>query len=68
MKVKIGNKIYEASKEPILLILNEQDKKNIANMFSTATKYCAFPDEGYTEEEIREFMKIVNTPNTVTFL
>lgn len=44
MKVKIGNKIYDSNKEPILLFLSDQDKKNIANMDNSATKFCSYPD------------------------
>jgi hypothetical protein len=44
MKVKIGNKIYDSNKEPIMVILGEDDRENITNMEPTATKYCSFPD------------------------
>jgi len=58
MKVKIGNQIYDSSKTPVLLILDDLDKKNITAMLPTATKYCAFPGKGWDTEEIREFMKV----------
>ena len=29
MKIKIGNKIYDGEKEPVMVILTDQDKKNI---------------------------------------
>lgn len=45
MKVKVGNKIYDGEREPVMVILTEADKKNIANMRPDATKYCQFPDE-----------------------
>ena len=45
MKVKVGNKVYTGEDEPIMVILTEQDKKNIANMFPDATKYCSYPDD-----------------------
>lgn len=57
MKVKIGNKIYDAAKQPIMVILSEKDKENIANMIDSATKYCGYPDSGFTEKEIEEFME-----------
>ena len=57
MKVKIGEKIYDSEKEPIMVILSESDKENISNMLPEATKYCSFPDE-ILVESIREFMKI----------
>jgi hypothetical protein len=59
MKVKIRDKIYDASEEPVLLILTQEDKKNIENMSTNATKYCAFPDNT-SLEVVKEFMKIEN--------
>ncbi len=44
MKVKVGDTIYSASDEPVMVILSEMDKMNIANMFPEATKYVAFPE------------------------
>lgn len=57
MKVKIGDKIYDSSKEPIMIIMDEQDKKNINNMVPEATKYCSFPDN-WNLDTIKYFMKI----------
>ena len=57
MKVKVGNKVYDPEEEPVMVILTEQDKKNIANMLPDATKYAMFPDK-MTEEEVKEFMRI----------
>lgn len=45
MKVKIGDKIYDSEKEPIMVILSDDDKKNITNMLPHCTKYCSFPEE-----------------------
>ena len=56
MKVKVGNKIYDAENEPIMVILNDNDKENIARMLPDATKYCSYP-EGYDETKIKGFMK-----------
>lgn len=55
MKVKIGNKIYDPNNEPIMLILDDQDKENIKNMLPSATRYCAFPD-GMDLKGIEKFM------------
>ena len=60
MKVKIGNKVYDAENQPIMVILSDKDKENIANMDENATKYCAYPDSGYSIEEIKEFMDYEN--------
>ena len=57
MKVKIGKKIYDGDKEPVMVILSDLDKDNISNMHPDDTKYCSFPEEADTDE-IKEFMKI----------
>ncbi len=57
MKVKISDKIYDSNEQPIMLILEDDDKRNISWMASNATKYCSYPDEGFTEDEIKDFMK-----------
>jgi len=56
MKVKVGNKIYDGEKEPVMVILTEADKQNIANMLPEATRYCAYPSEEWTENIIEEWM------------
>ena len=45
MKVKIGDTIYDSSKEPIMLILSNKDKENISNMHEDATKFISFPND-----------------------
>lgn len=45
MKVKVGNKIYDGEKEPVMVILSDQDKRNIANMLPGCSKYVSFPSE-----------------------
>ena len=55
MKVKIGEMIFDSNIEPIMLILEEGDKINIAAM-GEQKKYCSFP-EFLNEEEIIDFMK-----------
>lgn len=57
MKVKIGDKIYDPEEQPIMIILTEQDKKNIQNMLPEVTKYCVYSKDNYTVEEIESFMK-----------
>jgi len=60
MKVKIGNKIYDADKEPIMIIFGSEEEKsllasNISNMASDTRKYCEFPN-GFSEDAILVFM------------
>ena len=57
MKIKIGTKIYDAEKEPIMLILTDQDKSNIKNMLPTASKFVIFPDH-YDRQEISKWAEI----------
>jgi len=58
MHVKIGDTIYNSNQEPIMLILSDEDKENIKNMKPEHHKYCAYPENDYQEEEIRDWMKI----------
>ena len=51
MKVKIGDKIYSSEETPVMVILTEQDKLNIANMNPECTKYCVFDNDFISNEE-----------------
>lgn len=55
MRVKVGDTIYNAKDEPVMVILSEMDKQNIANMLPEATKYCGYP-EGTDRGFIAEWM------------
>ena len=56
MKVEIRGKVYDATKEPIIVILSDQDRKNINNMVSGATLYGVFPD-GFSNPEAIKMME-----------
>ena len=58
MKVKIGETVYDAKDVPIMVILNQDEKRQITDMHPDATKYCQFPNDRSCDE-IREWM---NTP------
>ena len=58
MLVKVGNKVYDSNKEPVMVVLSDEDKANISTMAPEHNKYCSFPDTGYTDEQIQEFMLI----------
>ena len=45
MKIKVGNKIYDGEKEPVMVILSVADKENIKNMPEDNFKYCCYPDD-----------------------
>lgn len=55
MRVKIGNKIYDAEDQPIMIIMSQSDKDNIKNMHTDKFKYITFPD-GTDIAEIRKFI------------
>ena len=63
MKVKVGDKIYDGEKEPVMVILNKGEKEQIANMAPEATKYCVYPgDKKWLKNNykaIKEWMKDV---------
>jgi hypothetical protein len=45
MKVKVGNRIYDGNKEPVMVILTDRDKENIAGMIGTDNcLYCQYPE------------------------
>jgi Ca2+-binding RTX toxin-like protein len=55
MQVKIGDRIYDGNDEPVMVILSDKDKENIANMLPEYDKYCAYPQE-MSQEEILVWM------------
>ena len=61
MKVKVGNKIYDGEKEPVMVMLSPGERKQITEMASDATKYCVYPDiEEWTKDnykKIKNWMK-----------
>lgn len=45
MRVKIGNDWFECTAEqPIMVVLTDGDKRNIANMADGCTRYAIFDD------------------------
>lgn len=56
MKVKIGDKIYDGDKEPVMVILNDDDKYNISNMCEDCCKYLSYP-ENMSERDAEKFME-----------
>ena len=64
MKVKIGDRIYDSWSQPIMIILEDSEKKAISNM-GDKTKFCSFPDS-CSPEEIRVFMKTTKSMHVST--
>jgi len=59
MKVKIGDTIYDSEKEPIMVILTDNDKRNISRMPLENSKYCSYPNSSDTTE-VMEWMSDIN--------
>lgn len=57
MKVKIGDKIYDGEKEPVMVILSQDEREQIANMRPETTKYCIYPSDEYWIENDFERIK-----------
>jgi len=55
MRVKVGDKVYDGAEQPVMVILTDQDKENIANMLPHCTRYCMFPDKS-DKKEIDKWM------------
>ena len=54
MKVNVRGIWYDAEEEPILVELNNSDKKNIANMSKEFKQYICFPDNmDFKEVELK---------------
>ena len=58
MLVKVGKNFFDSHDIPVMVILTDEEKELIANMAPQAGKFCSYPDNGYTPEEIKEFMKL----------
>ena len=58
MKVKVGDKIYDGEVEPVMVILTDTDKENIANMLPECHKYCMYPNEVKDEDTIYKWMEV----------
>ena len=61
MKIKTIDKEYDGDNEIVMVVLTEQDKRNIANMHADCTKYCQYPaSANLTDEFVDTFMEINN--------
>ncbi len=62
MRVKVGNKVYDAEDEPLLVMLSREERDEIAHMIPGATKYCVYPaTEEWTKDgykKIKEWMDV----------
>lgn len=58
MKVKIGDTIYDSDKEPIMVILSEDDKENIRESAEGSMQYTQLPQYGYGEVDLDKMKAI----------
>ena len=56
MRVKIRDNFFDSTKEPVMLIMSEEEKKLISQMAPEHFVFCTYPD-GTPEEMIQEWMK-----------
>lgn len=63
MKVKVGDKVYDGADEPVMVILSNGEKEQIANMPPNHKKYCVYPAteewQGNDYKKIKEWMEDV---------
>ena len=59
MKVKVGNKIYDSNEEPIMIILDDVDKENIAKMHKDKYKFISYPSD-MNVDVVRNWVKNEN--------
>ena len=57
MRVKIKDTIYDADKEPIMLLLTAQDRLNIIGMHPDASYFCVYPNN-MDQAEIDTFVEM----------
>ena len=56
MKIKVGNKTYDGAEEPVMVILSDVDKKNIAAMDPNCSRFCVAPDT-VDVDELKRWME-----------
>lgn len=57
MKIKIKDQIFDSSQEPIMIVLEDDEKQLIASMTEEDKRFCIYPDT-MSEEEVVKFMNI----------
>jgi hypothetical protein len=62
MHVKIGDTLYDANVTPIMLVLSDVDREQIAAMPLGLHKFCVYPSDKFTAEQIDAWMNAPETP------
>ena len=60
MRIKVGSKIYDSEKQPLMVILNTEEKCLIAHMAPDSHKFCVYPKD-YDRGKVNEFMQDENS-------
>ena len=58
MIVKIGDNVVDSKDQPVMVILSDEDKRNIANMDPGANKYISYPDD-LDPDEVQKWIEEV---------
>ena len=58
MQVKVGNNIFDSDKLPIMLLLSDEEKQQLANMPEDLSKYCSYNPKIISAENIRRWMEM----------
>jgi len=58
MKVKVGKRVYDSQKLPIMLVLNDAEHAELATMPVGTHKYAQFPEGFGDEKAMREWMQL----------
>jgi hypothetical protein len=57
MLVKIGDKVYNAEDQPIMIVVQPGDKEKLHRLNNNQYRLCFYP-EGLCLKEVEEFMKL----------
>ena len=55
MQVKVGERVYDSSDEPVMVVLEPHEKAEIAALAAHETMYCCYPAE-MAESAVRAWM------------
>ncbi len=56
MKFKVGHQIFDSVDRPLMVILSEEEKQDIAAMVPSDFRYCVYPDD-VPKSKVKEFME-----------
>ncbi len=57
MQVRIGDTLYDADKQPIMLVLSDLDRQQIAAMPAGLHRFCVFPADKFDKDTIQQWME-----------